>query len=147
MDMLLAAELAAIAGDDDFYPLGKVPPDYLTTRTMGIATVHANCADLCSAEWIANLRVKLVPYAGKFGLKDVDASVLQSTTSRALTQLVSRLVYEDGAVGIRYLSKYGHDLENWAFFEPVMISSQRTEALKEDDPDLVSALTLLKLTL
>jgi hypothetical protein len=144
--MLVAAEMAKIDGADDFYPQGKVPPDYLSTRTMGIATIQADCADLCSAEWIAKLREKLLPHAKEFGLQDIDASALQSSSPRRLTQLISRKVYESGPTGIRYLSRFGHDLENWAFFEPLIITSRRTEPLKEDDPDLLAALTLLKLS-
>lgn len=147
VDMLAAAELAAIVGDDDFYPRGKVPPDYLSTRTIGVAKVQAECADLGSAEWLARLRTKLLPYAKEFGLTDIDASVLQRSSPRRLTQLISRVAYESAAEGIRYLSRFGHDLENWAFFEPVTILSKRTEVLKEDDPDLVKALEVLKLSL
>jgi hypothetical protein len=146
VDMLAAAELANIAGEDDFYPRGKVPADYLSTRTMGIARVQAECADLCTSEWIAKLRVKLLPHATEFQLTDIDASVLQRSSPRQLTQLISRLVYDSGATGIRYLSKFGHDLENWALFEPVAILAKRTEALKADDPDLVKALEILKLS-
>lgn len=105
IDMLLAAELKEIEGQDDFYPLGKVPPDYLTTRTMGIAEIQAECVDLCSAEWISKLREKMLPHAERFGLKDIDASVIQSTSPRELTQTISRLVWETGCDGIRYLSK------------------------------------------
>jgi hypothetical protein len=147
VDMLAAAELAAIAGDNDFYARGKVPPDYLSTRTIGIAKVQAECVDLGSAEWLARLRTKLLPYAREFGLTDIDASVLQKSSPRRLTQLISRVAYESAAEGIRYLSRFGHDLENWAFFEPVAILSKRTEVLKEDDPDLVKGLEILKLSL
>lgn len=147
IDMIAAAEMALISGEDDFYPRGKVPPEYLNTRTMGVATVQAECADLGNAEWLARLRVKLLPYAKDFGLTDIDASVLQRSSPRRLTQLMSRVVYEDGADGIRYLSKFGNDLENWAFFEPVTILTKRTEGLREDDPDLLQALEILNLTL
>jgi hypothetical protein len=73
--------------------------------------------------------------------------VLQRSSPRTLTQLISRVIYEDGADGIRYFSKFGYDLENWAFFEPVRILARRTESLKKDDPDLLAALKLLNLSL
>jgi hypothetical protein len=41
-----------------------------------------------------------------------------------LTQNVSQFVYRQGFNGIRYLSKYGHDIENWALFEPANLTSQ-----------------------
>jgi len=146
IDMVTAQGLAEITGEDDFFPQGKVPPDYLSTRTMGIATIQAECADLCSADLIPTIRMKLLPFSEEFGLTDVDASVLQCSSPRRLTQLVSRIVYDTESDGIRYLSRFGHNLENWALFEPVAILSRRTEGLKEDDADLVKALQLLKLS-
>jgi hypothetical protein len=57
----------------------------------------------------------------KFGLDDFDGSVLQQTAPRILTQFVSRIVFYDDFSGIYYRSKYPHDIENWALFEPFHI--------------------------
>jgi hypothetical protein len=68
--------------------------------------------------------------------------VLQMTAPRNLTQLVSRVVFSEGSSGIYYRSKYGHDVENWALFEPFQINAQDPEPIRLDDPDLQRALRL-----
>ena len=84
----------------------------------------------------------LAGHLEKFGLDDLDASVLQMTAPRNLTQLVSRVVFSDGLAGIYYRSKYGHDVENWALFEPFQINVKDSESIRSDDPDLQRALRL-----
>lgn len=98
-----------------------------------------------TAEWLAKLQEKLLPFAQEFDLTAIDASILHGSKPRRLTQLMSRVAYDSTAEGIRYSSKFGHDLENWAFFEPVKIVTRRTEILKEDNPQLSEALKILKL--
>jgi hypothetical protein len=49
--------------------------------------------------------------------------------------------------GIYYRSRYGHDLENWALFEPFRIRRATSQALATDDPALVEALRILGLKL
>jgi hypothetical protein len=66
----------------------------------------------------------------KFGFDDLDASVLQQTAPRNVTQLASRIVFNDGFAGIYYRSKYGHDVENWAVFEPFQINVQDPEPIR-----------------
>ncbi len=68
--------------------------------------------------------------------------MLQQTAPRNVTQLASRIVFNDGFAGIYYRSKYGHDVENWAVFEPFQISVQSPESIEPDDPDLQRALRL-----
>jgi hypothetical protein len=60
---------------------------------MGVATAGAQYVDICSSEWISRLRIVLAGDLDRFGLDDLDASVLQMTAPRALTQLVSRVVF------------------------------------------------------
>jgi hypothetical protein len=55
---------------------------------------------------------------------------------------VSRIVFNGGFAGIYYRSKYGHDTENWALFEPFQIMVQEPEFIRPDDPDLQRALEL-----
>jgi hypothetical protein len=62
-----------------------------------------------------------------------------------LTQNVSAAVYRRGFQGIRYLSKYGHDIENWALFEPTDLTEVINDAIRPDDPDLLEALRLFNL--
>ena len=107
----------------------------------------ANTPDICSSEWISRLRRALAGQLEKFGLDDIDASALQKTAPRILTQLVSRIVFYAGFSGIYYLSKYGHDIENWALFEPFQIAVRDPEPVRIDDSDLQLALRLYSLKL
>jgi len=51
-----------------------------------------------------------------------------------------------GLDGIYYRSRYGHDLENWALFEPFKISSPKVPLeFRPDDLDLQEACRLLGL--
>jgi hypothetical protein len=142
VDPKLLAELAEIEGEDDYCPLGEVPLEWVEKRIMGVATASGKYADICSSEWISRLRVVLAGHLKRFGLDDLDASVLQMTAPRSLTQLVSRVVFDEGLSGICYRSKYGHDVENWALFEPLQINIKDSELIRPDDPDLRRAFGL-----
>jgi len=142
IDPKLAAELAAIEGEDDHFPLGEVPVEWLQKRILGVATADGECADICSSAWISRLRKSLAAHLSKFGVDDIDASVLQKTAPRTLTQFVSRIVFYAGFPGIYYLSKYGHDIENWALFEPFQINVRDPETVSIEDRDLQLALRL-----
>ena len=142
VDLKLLAELAALEGEDDYFPLGEVPLEWVEKRMMGVATAGGEYADICSSEWISRLRVVLAGHLQRFGLDDLDAAVLQMTAPRNLTQLVSRIVFSERLAGIYYRSKYGHDVENWALFEPLQINAQDPEPIRFDDPDLQRALRL-----
>jgi hypothetical protein len=54
VDPKLAAELAAISGEDDHFPLGEVPVEWLQKRILGVATAGGQYADVCSSEWICS---------------------------------------------------------------------------------------------
>jgi hypothetical protein len=142
VDPRLLTELAEIAGEDDHWPLGEVPLEWAGKRGMGAATANGDYADICSSEWISRLRKMLAIHLEKFGLEDFDASVLQQTAPRILTQFVSRSIFYNGSAGIYYRSKYGHDIENWALFEPFQIEVKGLQTVQSDDPDLQRALLL-----
>ncbi len=142
VDPKLHTELAKIKGAEDYLPLGEVPVEWVEKRIMGIATADGDYADIGSSEWISRLRRSLAAQLEKFGVEDVDASVLQKTAPRILTQFVSRIVSYAGFSGIYYLSKYGHDIENWALFEPFQINVKEHQTIRRDDPDLQKALEL-----
>lgn len=142
IDPKLAAELAAIEGEEDYFPLGEVPVEWLRKRVLGIATATGEYADICNSEWISRLRKSLATHLSRFGVEDIDASVLQKTAPRTLTQFVSRIVFHAGFSGIYYLSKYGHDIENWALFEPFQINVRDPETISVEDQDLQLALGL-----
>jgi hypothetical protein len=81
------------------------------------------------------------------GMPDFDASVLQRSESRCLTQAASNIVYSKEFNGIRYLSKYGHEIENLALFEPADLSDQLHHDIQPDDADLLEAFRIFHLTL
>jgi len=147
IDPTLLAELAQIEGADDYCPLGVVPVEWIKKRIMGRATTDQEYADVCSSEWISRLRKLLAIPLKKFGVEEFDASVLQQTAPRILTQFVSRIVFNGGLAGIYYRSKYGHDIENWALFEPFQIQAQEPELIRPDDRDLQRTLGLHSLKL
>lgn len=143
-DPTLLSELNQIAGENDFFPLGRVPAQWFAERLLGVAGFWGNYADVCATEWISRLRIKFGPrLLAEFGITDVDQSILQASSPRKLTQFVSRFIYNAGFDGIRYPSKHGHDIENWALFEPFKIEVKRSNPIALDDPDLNSALKLL----
>ena len=142
VDPTLLSELAEIEGEDDYNPLGEVPPEWLDLRAMGTATSDGKFADICSSEWISKLRKLLAAQLEKFGVHDLDASVLQQSAPRILTQFVSRIIFYEDFAGIYYRSKYGHDIENWALFEPFQIARLGVEPILASDSDLQRALEL-----
>ena len=97
---------------------------------------------------MSHLRHELASDCVALGFKDLDDSVLQQGEPRRLTQLASLKVNEAGLDGIYYRSRYGHDLENWALFEPFEIGSpQASIAVRPDDVDLQEACRLLGLNI
>ncbi len=143
-DPKLAAELAAIAGDDDFRPLGSIPASWLTKRRIGTAVVSGDFADICSARWLGKLRTQLARYLPQLGLSgaEVDASLLQRSAPRRLTQLVSRIAFAAEFQGVFYRSKYGHDVENWALFEPFDLAPGKAQTIVKNDTDLAEAMRI-----
>lgn len=132
---------------DDHLRTGIVPVDWLLKQSIGKAIVHGQFADICSAEWITRLRPVLEPHLAHCGLSEFDASVLQQAKYRHLTQMASKAVRTAGYAGIYYRSRFGHDFENWAIFEPWAIDQREAGPIQRDDPDLVKALQLLGLEL
>ncbi len=92
--------------------------------------------------WIAILRRELAADGLRFGVTDLDAGVLQQTAPRGLTQRASRVVFNRGFDGIHYPSRYGHDVRNWALFEPFKIQPQEVAPVDLADPDLQQALAI-----
>lgn len=133
-DLVLLSELAEIEGEDDFVPCAVLPPEWCEQRMIGVAQAHGDYAEIFASSWIAYLRIKLADECLRLGLKDLDVSVIQSASPRRITQFASRQVYECGCAGIFYLSRYGHDLENWAIFEPFPIRPTEIHSVSTDDP-------------
>lgn len=146
-DLTLLAELQAIEGEDDFLPLGKVPPDWCANRMLGTASAEGSYAEICGGEWITHLRRRLASECLRLGITDLDASVLQSGSPRRITQLASLVVHELGFSGIYYRSRYSHELENWALFEPFRIHDVASRPIAKNAPALREAVRILGLTL
>jgi hypothetical protein len=144
-DLELMEELREIEGDDDFLPVGEVPLEWCANRVIGTASAEGNYADIYAAEWISLLRRKLVSECLRMGLRDLDASGLQNSSPRTLTQLVSRIVYDMGLAGVYYRSRYGHNLENWALFEPCRIHRTKSRRVTTNDEALAEAMEILEL--
>lgn len=145
-DPTLATELNQIEGENDFYPLGQVPAEWFGARLLGTAAFWGEYAEVCGSEWLSRLRSVLgARLLAQFGIHDLDQAVLQAGAPRKLTQMVSRAIFNAGLDGIRYPSKYGSAIENWALFEPFKIEVKCTDLIALDDPDLARALQLLRL--
>jgi len=142
LDLTLLAELAEIEGEDDFTPLGTVPREWCASRVIGSGRAFGSYADIYASEWIGRLRTELAAECVNLGVADLDASALQRTLPRRLTQLASRVVYEAGFDGIRYRSKYGHDIRNWALFEPFLVLPGDVMEIAQDDVDLAQAMRI-----
>jgi hypothetical protein len=154
-DLEVLAELDLIEGKDE--PPAVVPRMWLDKRLLGEATVEGRFVDVGDAASLATLRTALAASAIRYGLDEIDAATIRLRAPRAFTQQVSRFVYEQrddrGAfAGIRYRSRLGDDVVNWAIFEPApdagspFVATTST-AIEADDLDLHAALGVLGLTI
>ncbi len=98
-DVALYADLGEIAGEDDFVPVGMVPLEWLGNRMMGTADAHGTFADVGASDCLQSLRRELAPLLIGWGISDFDASVLQRSGPRILTQTVSEILYKEGFKG------------------------------------------------
>jgi RES domain len=152
-DLEVLAELDRIEGDDE--PPPAVPRSWLDNRLLGEARVEGRFVDVGDTTSLATLRTALAASAIRHGLDEIDAATIRLRAPRAFTQQVSRFVYEQrddrGAfAGIRYRSRLGDDVINWALFEPAPDAgspfvSMTSTAIAADDPDVQAALGLLGL--
>jgi RES domain-containing protein len=149
-DIEVLAELDRIEGDDE--PPPAVPRTWLEGRLIGEATVNGSFVDIGDTTSLATLRTALAAHAIHHGLDEIDAATIRLRTPRGFTQQVSRYVYEEGSfAGIRYRSRLGDDVVNWAIFEPAPggaspLVETTSAAIAADDPDLRAAVELLGLT-
>jgi hypothetical protein len=147
VDLTLLAELEQIDGENDFFPLGEVPQEWCEQRLLGAASATGTYADIYAVEWIEFLRRDLANECLRLGLEDLDAGILQRGSPRRITQLASRRVYERGLSGICYRSRYGHNLENWALFEPFGVTPVSATLVTPENEMLIEALGILGLRL
>ena len=142
LDVKLLAELREIDGANDFYPLATVPKEWFEKRQMGSATAVGRYADLHSSAWLGHLRKSLASHLLALGIEDLDASTMQRAAPRSLTQQAARIAFAAGFDGVYYQSRFGHDVLNWALFEPFLLEPGASEAIKPSDPELRAALEI-----
>jgi hypothetical protein len=135
-------------------PPGVVPRDWFDTRLLGAARHEGPYADVGHSSSLAHLRVALASRLVHYGLDDIDGSALRRRAPRSFTQELSRYVFEhartddgEALAGIRYLSRLGDDIINWAIFEGNDPREVTTEEIARDDAELRAALATLDLVL
>jgi hypothetical protein len=154
---VVAAEIST-ADDKDApasIPAGVVPGSWLARRRMGIAELVGTFCDIGHADSIAHLRQHLASRLVHYGIDDLDAGDIRTRAPRRLTQEISRYVFlqaEGGDApafsGIRYGSRLGDNLTNWAIFEPNEPHVLESAAeIDPDDPDLRATLAAYDLML
>lgn len=119
---------------------------YLATRRLGVAKIQGRFAPIYDGEWLCQIRSSIRPSDhGIPELTHLDAATMQST-NRSLTQAASVLAHaQPDLAGIRYRSRFGHELENWAIFASGAIEIVNSgEPIADDDADLAKALRLLR---
>jgi hypothetical protein len=158
VDLHIAAEQQAIEGDpeDADYPEplagGVVPIEWTETRLVGAARHGGGFVDLGHSDSLAHLREALAERVLHYGLDDLDAGDIRRRAPRRLTQEISRYVFEHGrdeqsvaVAGVRYLSRLGDELVNWAMFEPNEPSDATSEPISRDDDALRAVLERFQL--
>jgi hypothetical protein len=158
-DLELAAVLDAIAGDpaDADYPAslppGTVPREWLDARALGIAMHDGTFVDLGQSPSLAALRTALSARVLHLGFDDLDAGDIRRRVPRALTQEISRYVFVHArhaggwpVAGLRYLSRLGDDLVNWAIFETEPPSDTTSEPIDAADPALLAVFAMFDLS-
>ncbi len=109
---------------------------------MGSAAANGRYADLYASSWVGHLRISLVADLRALSVEDLDAATLHLSAPRRLTQRAARIAFEAGFDGVHYRSRYGHEVENWALFEPFLVQPKETEDIDPADGELQEALRI-----
>lgn len=150
VDEQLVGELANIEGDEDEEALapGFVSTTWLSGRMIGDARVVGEYADIAHTRSLFYLRSTMAPRLVHYGVPVLDAGAIRQRAPRELTQEISRHVFDCQAPrfdGIRYLSRFGDELSNWALFEDLCLMDETAAPIRADDADLLLALERLEL--
>jgi hypothetical protein len=120
---------------------------------MGTGRLTGEFCDIGHSASIVHLRHALAARLLHYGLDDLDAGDIRLRAPRRFTQEISRYVFEQtdqgqsAYAGIRYGSRLGDELTNWAIFEPNEPIDREQQEIEPDDPDLVRVLEDYGLTL
>lgn len=96
-DPAVLAEFDAIeASDDDAAPpaAGELPAEWLAVRCIGAAGLLGDYVDLGHHDTLASLRRALADRLVHYDIDDLDAATIRLTTPRALTQEISRHLFD-----------------------------------------------------
>jgi len=140
-------------------PPGCVSTDWIENRRIGSATLRGAYVQVTRVAAVAALRPDWVWPARRLGVTDFDTSALKDSGPRALTQAISRYLYETTVEGqpaysgVEFSSRHGDDLRLWAIFEypdHALVSPQLAditdEPLAAAHPALQEAMNLFQLT-
>jgi len=128
---------------------------WVDERMIGIAHPLGLFADVDHSRSLAELTDQLSYLLISYALTEFDATVIKSA-DRDLTQQISKYLFECASDlphrgrqydGIRYLSRLGDDIENWAIFEPIGLENIHENQIAIDDPDLLAVASDFRLTL
>jgi RES domain len=134
-------------------PAGRVALSWLQNRCIGTGRLIGEFCDIGHSASIVHFRAAFAARLTEYGLDDLDAGDVRLRVPRALTQEISHYIFEQtdqerpAYAGIRYGSRLGDDLTNWAIFEPNEPVDCEQEEIEPDDPDLVHVLEDYGLTL
>lgn len=118
------------ADDDEPPAAGVLPVEWFDGPRVGHGRPEGAFVELGHHETLAALRLAMSARVVHHGIGDLDAAAIRVSVPRTFTQEVGRYVYERTVAGRRqwdgivYRSRYGDDLENWAFFEPAAPTEQ-----------------------
>ena len=117
----------------------------MQNRRIGSGRLIGEFCDVGRSASIVHLRAAFAARLSDYGLDDLDAGEIRLRVPRAFTKTsaVTSLSKQPGTptyAGIRYGSRLGDDLTNWAIFEPNEPVGREQEEIQPDDPDLVRVL-------
>lgn len=99
-----------------------------------------------------NCRPNLMASLGRYGVNDIDVSVITGK-DRRVTRFIAQYLYDavdvDGAPqwsGIRYVSRLGESFECWAIFDRTIIRVTERLSIEKTNTDLVKVAQLFGLT-
>lgn len=148
------ARLDDVEGDpaDDGRMTGTQLADWAAERSIGQARLKGQYVAIGRSDALKVINRRLADRLSDYHLTELDGASIRASAPVGLTQEISRLVYECTDAngdrefeGIRYLSRLGDDVENWAIFEPCEFEIVNQSPIELEDPDLRSALSLLNI--
>jgi hypothetical protein len=133
-------------------------PSWAMVRGIGRAQLDGRFTDIGHHASLSTLHNELPELRRRFHLRELDLAAVESDV-RPLTQTIAGFVFgctwrPPGSPihvrqfdGIRYESRLGSNVNNWAAFEPVALRDIEERPLTPDDPDLERAARIYRLTL